>query len=77
MRIELDNRQKQLINEYWYAVSKDMRAQLLNMRIKTIDITYEERQDLVGYLAAACNDCRSKKLVAELDELCDQLECEL
>ena len=77
MRIELDNRQKQLINEYWYAASKDMRAQLLNMRRKTIDITYEELQDLVGYLAAAFNHCSSKKLAAELDELCDRLECEL
>jgi len=77
MRIELDNRQKQLINEYWYAASKDMRVQLLNMRRKTIDIAYEELQDLVGYLAAACNHCRSKKLAAELDELCDRLECEL
>jgi len=54
-----------------------MQAQLLNMRRKTIDIAYEELQDLVGYLAAACNHCRSKKLAAELDELCDRLECEL
>ena len=51
MRIELDNREKQLIHEYWYAASKDMQAQLLNMRRKTIDIAYEELQDLVGYLA--------------------------
>ena len=57
MRIEIDNRQKQLINEYWYAASKDMRVQLLNTRRKTIDITYEELQDLVGYVAAACNHC--------------------
>ena len=52
MRIELDNREKQLIHEYWYAASKDMQAQLLNMRRKTIDIAYEELQDLVGYLGA-------------------------
>ncbi len=58
MRIELDNREKQLIHEYWYAASKDMQAQLLNMRRKTIDIAYEELQDLVGYLAAECNHCR-------------------
>ena len=77
MRIELDNREKQLFHEYWYAASKDMQAQLLNMRRKTIDIAYEELQDLVGYLAAECNHCRSKKLAAELDELCDRLECEL
>jgi hypothetical protein len=77
VRIELDNREKQLIHEYWYAASKDMQAQLLNMRRKTIDITDEEIQDLVGYLAAGCNHCRNKKLVAELDELCDRLECEL
>ena len=77
MRIELDNREKQLIHEYWYAASKDMQAQLLNTRRKTLDITDEEIQDLVGYLAAECNHCRNKKLVAELDELCDRLECEL
>jgi hypothetical protein len=77
VRIELDNREKQLIHEYWYAASKDRQAQLLNMRRKSIDITDEEIQDLVGYLAAECNHCRNKKLVAELDELCDRLECEL
>jgi len=77
MRIALDNREKQLIHKYWYAASKDLQAQLLNLRRKTIDMSYEELQDLVGYLAAECNHCSSKSLAAELNELCDQLECEL
>ncbi len=77
MRIEVDNREKQLIHEYWYAASKEMQAQLLNTKRKTIDIEYAELQDLVGFLAAECNHCRSKRLAAELDELCDRLECEL
>ena len=54
-----------------------MQAQLLNTKRKTIDIEHDELQDLVGFLAAECNHCRSKRLAAELDELCDRLECEL
>ncbi len=77
MRIQLDNREKKLIHEYWYAAPKEMQVQLLNIRRKTIDIEYEELQDLIGYLAAECNHCRNKKLAAELNELCDRLECEL
>ena len=77
MRIQLDNREKQLINKYWFEASKDMRAQLLNMRRKTIDIKYEELKNLVGYLAATFNHCSNKKLAAELDDLCDRLEGEL
>lgn len=77
MRIEVDNREKQLIHEYWYVASKEMQAQLLNTKRKTIDIEHDELQDLVGFLAAECNHCRSKRLAAELDELCDRLECEL
>ena len=76
VRIEPDNREKQLIQEYWCVASKDMQTQLLNRRRKTLDIADEELQDLVGYFAAECNHCRSKKLAAELDELCDRLECE-
>ena len=76
MRIKVDDREKQLIHEYWYAASKQIQAQLLNKQRKTIDIEYDELQDLVGYLALECNHCRSKKLAAELDELCDRLECE-
>lgn len=77
MRIEVDNREKQLIHEYWYAASKEIQTQLLNTRRKTIDIEFDELQDLVGYLAAECNHCKNKKLAAELNELCDRLECEL
>ena len=77
MRIEVDNREKQLIHEYWYVASKEMQIQLLNTKRKTIDIEYPELQDLVGYLAMECNHCKSKNLAAELDELCDRLECEL
>ncbi len=77
MRIEVDNREKQLIHEYWYAASKAMQVQLLNTKRKTIDIEHAELQDLVGYLAAECNHCKSKSLAAELNELCDRLECEL
>ena len=60
MRIELDNREKQLIHEYWYAASKDRQGQLLNTRRRTIDIEYEELQNLVSNLAAKCNHCRIK-----------------
>ena len=77
MRIEVDNREKQLIYKCWYTASKEMQVQLLNTRRKTIDIEYAELQDLVGYLAAECNHCKSKNLAAELNELCDRLECEL
>ncbi len=77
MRIELDNREKHLIHEYWYTASKEMQSQLLNTRRKTIDIEYEQLQDLVGFLAAACNHCRNKTLAAELDQLCDRLEAEI
>lgn len=77
MRIEVDNREKQLIHKYWYVASKEMQTQLLNTKRKTIDIESDELQDLVGYLAAECNHCRSKNLAAELNELCDRLESEL
>ena len=77
MRIEVDNREKQLIHKYWYTASEAMQVQLLNTKRKTIDIEYAELQDLVGYLAAACNHCKSKNLAAELNELCDRLEYEL
>ncbi|MFI3187036.1 MAG: hypothetical protein QX198_13770 [Methylococcaceae bacterium] len=77
MRIQVDNRDKQLIHKYWYAASKEMQAQLLNTKRRTIDIEHAELQDLVGFLAAECNHCRTKRLAAELDELCDRLECEL
>lgn len=77
MRIQLDNREKYLINEYWYVATEEMRAQLLNKQRKNIDIEHDELEDLVGYLAAECNHCKNKKLAAELNELCDRLECEL
>ena len=77
MRIELTNREKQLIHKYWYVASKEMRLQLINNKRKTIDIEYAELQDLVGYLALECNHCKSKSLSFELDELCDRLESEL
>ncbi|NOQ35020.1 MAG: hypothetical protein GQ569_03900 [Methylococcaceae bacterium] len=77
MRLYLDNREKELINEYWYVASKEIKSQLVNKRRKTINIDYEELKDLVGFLAAECNHCRSKQLAHELNELCDKLECEL
>ncbi|MFI3185898.1 MAG: hypothetical protein QX198_07945 [Methylococcaceae bacterium] len=77
MRIQVDNRDKQLIHKYWYAASKEMQAQLLKTKRRTIDIEHAELQDFVGYLAMECNYCKSKSLAVELNELCDRLECEL
>ena len=77
MRIKVDDREKQLIHKYWYVASKEMQAQLLNTQRKTIDIQCDELKDLVGYLSLECNHCGSKRLAAELDELCDRLEYEL
>ena len=42
MRIDVDNREKQLIHKYWYAASKAMQVQLLNTKRKTIDIEHAE-----------------------------------
>lgn len=75
MRIEFNNREKELIHEYWYMASKDMQTQLLNKRRKTLDITREELENLVGYLSMECNHCKSNRLAFELNELCERLEC--
>ncbi len=77
MRIQLDNREKELIHKYWYVVSKDMLDQLLNKRRKTVDISHAELVDLVGYLSLECNHCKSNQLTFELNDLCEKLECQL
>ena len=77
MRIQLNNREKELIHKYWYMASKDMHTQLLNKQRKTIDIAHKELEDLVGYLSLECNHCKSNSLAFELNELCERLECEL
>lgn len=77
MRVQLNNREKELIHKYWYVASKDMQTQLLNKQRKTIDIAHKELEDLVGYLSLECNHCKSNSLAFELNELCERLECEL
>jgi len=54
-----------------------MQTQLLNKQRKVADIARKGLEDLVGFSALEYNHCRSKKLVIELDELCDKLDCEL
>jgi len=77
MRIQLDNREKELIHKYWYVASKSIQDQLLNKRRKTVDMTHAELDDLVGYLSLECNHCKSNRLSLELNELCEKLESEL
>jgi hypothetical protein len=60
MKIQLDNREKELIHKYWYIASKGMQVQLLNKQRKTKDFTHEKVEDLVGYLSLECNHCKSK-----------------
>jgi hypothetical protein len=76
MKIQLNNREKELIHKYWYLASKDILTQLLNKQRKTVDITLEEVKDLVGYLSLECNHCKSNSLALELNELCEKLESE-
>lgn len=74
MRIQITNREKELIHKYWYIAPESMKAQLLNKRRKTIDIKPSEVKDLVGFLSLECNHCKNKQLAFELDDLCEMLE---
>lgn len=74
MRVQINNREKELIYKYWYTAPKNIKDQLTNTRRKTIDIEPNNIKDLVGYLSLECNHCNNKKLAYELDDLCEMLE---
>jgi len=74
MRIQISNREKELIHKYWYTAPEKVKAQLTNKRRKTIDIEMEDIKDLIGYLSLECNHCESRQLAFELDDLCEMLE---
>jgi len=74
MRIQINNREKELIHKYWYMAPENVKSQLTNTRRKTIDIEPDNIKDLVGYLSLECNHCSNKKLAYELDNLCEMLE---
>jgi len=74
MRIQINNREKEIIHKYWYTATESMKVQLTNKRRKTIDIEQDDIQDLVGYLSLECNHCNNKNLAYELDDLCEMLE---
>ena len=74
MRIQINNREKELILKYWYIAPESVKAQLINKRRKTIDIGMEDLKDLVGFLSLECNHCKNKQLAFELDDLCEILE---
>ena len=38
MKIQINNREKELIHRYWHTAPESVKAQLLNKRRKTIDI---------------------------------------
>jgi len=74
VRIQINNREKELILKYWYIAPESVKAQLINKRRKTIDIGMEDLKDLVGFLSLECNHCKNKQLAFELDDLCEILE---
>lgn len=74
MRIQINNREKELIHKYWYTVPNKVKIQVTNIRRKSIDIETEDIKDLVGYLSLECNHCESRELAFELNELCEMLE---
>jgi len=74
MRIQISNREKELIHKYWSMAPEDVKSQLTNTRRKTLDIEPADIKDLVGYLSLECNHCNNKKLAYELDDLCEMLE---
>ena len=74
MRIQINNREKELIHKYWYIAPESVKAQLTNKRRKTIDIEYKDLKDLVGFLSLECNHCKNKQLAFELNDLCEMLE---
>lgn len=74
LRIQLSNREKQLIEKYWYTAPDEIVSQLRNKRRKTVDIKHRDLEEVVGYLSLECNHCNNDDLMIELDELCEKLE---
>jgi len=74
MRIQINNREKELIHQYWYTAPEHIKTQITNKRRKTIDIEQDDIKELVGYLSLECNHCNNRQLAFELDDLCEMLE---
>ncbi len=74
MRIPINNREKKLIQKYWYTAPTNIKDQLTNKQRKTIDIEPDEIEDLVGFLSLEYNHCENKQLSYELNDLCEMLE---